>query len=53
MRTSELIDDVFPIDQSLDEAANAINAFIEQHEDEWDLEAVLDDESDQEQLNEQ
>ena len=55
MRTSELIDDVFPIDQSLDEAANAFNAFNEQHGDEWDadLEALLDDESDQEQSNEQ
>ena len=54
-RTSELIDDVFPIDQSLDEAVNAFNSFNEQHGDEWDadLEAMLDDESDQEQLNEQ
>ena len=49
-RTSELIDDVFEL--SLDEAANAFN---EQHGDEWDadLEALLDHESDQEQLNEQ
>ena len=51
VRTSELIDDVFPIDQSLDEAANAFN---EQHDDEWeaDLEALLDDESDLEQSDE-
>ena len=55
VRTSELIDDVFPIDQSLDEAANSFNAFNEQHGDEWDadMEALLDDESDQEQSNEQ
>ena len=52
MRTSELIDDV-PIDQSLDEAANAFNAFSEQHGDKWDadLEELLDDKSDQEQSN--
>ena len=52
VRTSELIDDVFPIDPSSNEVANALN---EQHGDEWDadLEALLDDESDQEQSNEQ
>ena len=44
-----------PIDQSLDEAANSFNASNEQHGDEWDadLEALPDDESDQEQSNEQ
>ena len=48
MRTYELIDDVFPVDQSLDEAANAFNASNKLHGDEWgvDLEALLDDESD-------
>ena len=40
-----------PIDQSLDEGTNSFNASNEQHGDEWDadLEALLDDESDQEQ----
>ena len=52
VRTSELKDDVYPIDQSLNEATNSFN---EQHGDEWDadLEELLDDESDQEQSNEQ
>ena len=45
VHTSELINSVFLIDPTLNEAANVFN---EQHGDKWDadLEAFLDDESD-------